>query len=505
MRGERDDAVDEALASGEFAMALLVASMCGREKYQHAAQQYADKVLMPGSPLHTVAMLLTGQIGSSSSWGGNPIELCNTWRVHLAAILSNRTDGWNRVVLSLGDRLLELGETHAAHFCYMVCGCSVASPLRPDSRLTLLGCNLVPVDVTLTTSGSIQAYTYTEAYEWAKRRGNSNAAIQSLQPFKLRYAMLLADLGYKQAARRYIDTILECMGATLKDTETSGNAPGLLSLSILSADRSGLLTALGHFERRLMSRSFVDEFAATSEAVDSPTSSQEVGVDGDADVSFRTAYTNLLDISSEQPVENIGQRKTSSKQKTKARRIGTKNESTNKTLKEKSNKENALPGKPIEATVQDTPPMLANIQESAPFPEKSSQENPSFMAVKPPAMMQPSVASNPILTNPVSLHQLPIAGGMLMKQPEMSPMMQQPPMTTSTPTSEREIPPKMQQPPTALSTPSKEPQRQLIGASTPEQNQSSSTKKKQVAPMSAPAAMEKGTPSSAQKSKFIVQ
>jgi hypothetical protein len=125
-KGEREEAIDEAIASGEFAMALLVAAMCSREKYQHACRQYAEKVLKQGSPLHTIAMLYTGQLkapesGSSSSfWGGDPIELRRTWRIHLAAIISNRTAGWDRIVLSLGDRSLSLAETRSSFLLWFV-------------------------------------------------------------------------------------------------------------------------------------------------------------------------------------------------------------------------------------------------------------------------------------------------------------------------------------------------------------------------------------------------
>jgi hypothetical protein len=50
-------------------------------------------------------MLYTGQLKAQSRdpvlfWGGDPIELRRTWRIHLAAIISNRTAGWDRIVLA---------------------------------------------------------------------------------------------------------------------------------------------------------------------------------------------------------------------------------------------------------------------------------------------------------------------------------------------------------------------------------------------------------------------
>ena len=62
--------------------------------------------------------------------------------------------------------------------------------------MCLVGCDhVVPVDAALMTPEGVAGYERTEAYEWAKRKGNPNAAIPSLQPFKLMYAMLLADMG----------------------------------------------------------------------------------------------------------------------------------------------------------------------------------------------------------------------------------------------------------------------------------------------------------------------
>jgi hypothetical protein len=544
VKGERDEAIDEAIASGEFAMALLVAAMCSREKYQFACRQYAERVLKQGSPLHTIAMLYTGQLkppdsrSTSSFWGGDPIELRRTWRIHLAAIISNRTAGWDQIVLSLGDRLLELSETHAAHFCYMVCGCAVASPLRPDARLTLLGCNLVPADVTLNTAGSIEAYTYTEAYEWAKRCGNPNAAIQSLQPFKLRYAMLLADLGYEEAALLYIKSILKCVGVNLADIPASSDVPpGPLSLCILSADIDGMLASLDLLEKRLMSRNL--KVGGGIPEPENDSFQVPVYDEGDADVSFLTAHSNIHDIthSSQSPIDKP--RNEAWKVQGKKRRDSSRK--GDQKLKEKLNRENGLLSQHLEPQmedqVSDESESMSNMQEGPPIEDQSSSQSAQFVAAKAPSMHQPSMASaqtrplkesslnreQPLASNvPPTQQQMPplmqqppmaLAASTSIKQPEQPPLMQQPPMGMNTPSKQPEKPPLMIQPPSmASSTPSREPQKQPMVASTPDQGQAN-TRKKQVAPMSAPAHLEKGkesapssgkksTPSSAGKSKF---
>ena len=62
LRGQREEAVQEALSSNNFAMALLVASMCDRSTFQNATKEFADEILSNGSPLHTLAMLFSGQL-----------------------------------------------------------------------------------------------------------------------------------------------------------------------------------------------------------------------------------------------------------------------------------------------------------------------------------------------------------------------------------------------------------------------------------------------------------
>jgi hypothetical protein len=262
LRGQREEAVQEALSSNNFAMALLVASMCDRSTFQKATKEFADEILSNGSPLHTLAMLFSGQLqppadsaldrtGTKPSiWDNESQHLDSTWRQHLAATISNRTLGWDRIVLALGDHLLEYGNVHAAHFCYMVCGCPVTSLLHPSSRMCLVGCDhVVPVDAALMTPEGVAGYERTEAYEWAKRKGNPNAAIPSLQPFKLMYAMLLADMGLTRHAQLYVESIRQCCGLEgVKEGYSIVSVPSTVwSLS----DGSKFKDALNEFEDRL--------------------------------------------------------------------------------------------------------------------------------------------------------------------------------------------------------------------------------------------------------------
>jgi hypothetical protein len=213
VRGQRLKAVHEAMSIGDFAAALFVASMCDTITYNTVARTYAEQTFATSSPMYTTALLFSKSLEAPSSrrpenWGINPSDLKVTWKTHLAAIISNRRDGWDNIVLSLGDRLREIGLIMEAHFCYMVCGCPISKPTNPDSRISLLGCDHSdPTNVALLTEESLTAYERTEAYEWAKRKGNKNASLRSFQPFKLMYAMLLADFGQIERAKSFIESI----------------------------------------------------------------------------------------------------------------------------------------------------------------------------------------------------------------------------------------------------------------------------------------------------------
>jgi hypothetical protein len=221
LRGKREEAVKCALSGGDHALALLIASLCGSNTYHTAATYYIQTNLAPGTPLHTATSLFANQIQSpeeaenqiATFWKDRGDSLGECWQYHLATILSNQTRGWKTVVTDLGDELLHAGQINAAHFCYLVCGRPITAHTDSSSRLALVGCDhRIEMHTALMTKESWESYLKTEALEWAKRKGNPNAAITTLQPFKLKFASVLADFGFEQVAKHYVDSIRKCTG-----------------------------------------------------------------------------------------------------------------------------------------------------------------------------------------------------------------------------------------------------------------------------------------------------
>jgi hypothetical protein len=301
LRGNRKEAVEEAIASKDFATALLVASMCDPETYKRTAKTYSENVFVGGSPMHTIGLLFSGSSIPSSSygkradfWGISSSELKLTWKKHLAAIISNRIVGWDRVVVSLGDRLGEIGDFQGSHFCYMVCGCPVTNPMDHNTRVALLGCNHgADCNVTLMNREAIDAYDRTEAYEWAKRRGNKNATIKSFQPFKVIFAKLLTDYGFEDEARLCVLGIRQCTDIKSSTKHPfSGLTPRVFNepemLASLLGDLESRLDLLDSFNEQPIINE--DSFAEENRDIVNSTLNQT-----DVDATFVTAASNLMD------------------------------------------------------------------------------------------------------------------------------------------------------------------------------------------------------------------
>lgn len=262
MRGNYDEAVDEALQSKNYALALLIASKDGAT-YQLVAKRFADEVLSAGSPLHTMALMLTNNLeippieslldpSCDSFWCDESYDnLVSTWKYQLASILSNQAEGWAKIILALGDRLLQLGLYEAAHLCYLMSKCPIGVKPHFTTRVLLVGCDHeIPLHFMLMTPESIESFERTEAFEWARRRGNRRTCLPSFQPFKLRYAELLADFGHEDLAREYVLSIRKITGIGLKKKSPSSAVPSSGNAPVSSYD-SKFIEELNVFEDRV--------------------------------------------------------------------------------------------------------------------------------------------------------------------------------------------------------------------------------------------------------------
>jgi hypothetical protein len=114
----------------------------------------------------------------------------------------------------------------------MVSGANIEAPSEAAS-FVLLGLDH-RADLNLTSAEGMAAFQRTEAFEWAKRRGNPAACIPSLQAYKLMYAISLADLGYTNMALAYVRSIKSLIA---KSNSSKKYAPAFLMAVDVFEDR----------------------------------------------------------------------------------------------------------------------------------------------------------------------------------------------------------------------------------------------------------------------------
>ena len=86
------------------------------------------------------------------------------------------------------------------------------------------------------TPEAVEAFERSEAFEWARRLGNKRTTFSSLQPFKLRYAELLADVGHEALAREYLLSIRICTGIGIIK-RAKGNPAAMYDISFIQSLR----------------------------------------------------------------------------------------------------------------------------------------------------------------------------------------------------------------------------------------------------------------------------
>lgn len=137
LRGQRDEALASAIEAQDWSMAMMLACVCGPEKYQEVVKSYAHTMFPQSSALHLLSMVYSNQgpkviaynattvantakfisptIGNSMKSEGQTISgLMTNWRSNLAGLLSNKTGEWEHLVKLFGSRLAS--EKHVSTF-----------------------------------------------------------------------------------------------------------------------------------------------------------------------------------------------------------------------------------------------------------------------------------------------------------------------------------------------------------------------------------------------------
>ncbi|EXC32401.1 Protein transport protein Sec16B [Morus notabilis] len=202
--GRKKDALEYAQEGQLWGPALVLASQLGDQFYSDTVKKMAVKQLIAGSPLRTLCLLIAGQpadvfsnattqssLASSLNVFQQPAQVkanytLDEWTDNLAIITANRTKDDELVIIHLGDCLWkETGDITAAHICYLVAEANF-EPHMDGARLCLIG-----------------------ADHWKFPR--TYASPEAIQPYKLIYAHMLAEVGKISDALKYCQAILKSL------------------------------------------------------------------------------------------------------------------------------------------------------------------------------------------------------------------------------------------------------------------------------------------------------
>ena len=118
LEGRREEAVAKALECDNWALAIVVASVCSRDTYQGVIKAFADANFPKASGLNLLALVYSSQADSAVKHGGRALTTTPAadhltlspeyvWRRNLAAVLTNKVGDWSSLVRHIGDRILQ--------------------------------------------------------------------------------------------------------------------------------------------------------------------------------------------------------------------------------------------------------------------------------------------------------------------------------------------------------------------------------------------------------------
>ncbi|CAD7702119.1 unnamed protein product [Ostreobium quekettii] len=242
--GKRRQALRVATEGHLWSVAVVLAHGIGPGAVSETVTAMATSSLHAGSPLRTLMLMMGGSpdalehagpnkgkavVNSSASQEASQVGLMGVgappglatftpssdpflgdWRSNLLVLATNKVKGSREAIAKLGDRLWdEWREVESAQLCYLVAGI-LPQPLDAASgcRLTLVGADHRS-DPRL--YASVEAIQRTEVYEWAFSVAHPHHRMVDFQPYKLVYAMMLAEYGKVAEAMSYCDSVLECL------------------------------------------------------------------------------------------------------------------------------------------------------------------------------------------------------------------------------------------------------------------------------------------------------
>ncbi|KAH9250888.1 hypothetical protein BASA81_011276 [Batrachochytrium salamandrivorans] len=218
--GEQEQAVLFAMKHHMWPEALVLSHFVSAATFRRVSCEYATSKL---TGLNRLSLLLFSGKGVEAVMQLSSKFVSHQWKQVVLLVLRNRSPGDETVLAALGDRLWkDCRAASAAHVCYLVAK-------RTDKVLLFGGDHLFHVRNAFSTPGAVMR---TEAVLFVQFE---TRVVEELQPFRLMFAMWLADLGFIHEATVWVKSIRQ-----LSPNNNGGGGGG------------GFQDQLDGFEARLM-------------------------------------------------------------------------------------------------------------------------------------------------------------------------------------------------------------------------------------------------------------
>lgn len=236
LRGEREQAVWEAVDKRLWAHAMLISNTVSRDLYKRVAQEFVQKeVKNIGDNTESLAALyqiFAGnfedsidelvppsaragfQMVSATNAAGpskDALDGLDRWRETLGLVLSNRSADDTQALNALGKLLSGYGRAEAAHICFMFArSLSIFGGVDdPQASIVLVGSDQLrqPYDF----DREMEPILLSEVFEYGMSLAIPASALVVSSPhlsiYKLQHAKILAECGYRDKALQYCEAI----------------------------------------------------------------------------------------------------------------------------------------------------------------------------------------------------------------------------------------------------------------------------------------------------------
>lgn len=236
LRGEREQAVWEAVDKRLWAHAMLISNTVSRELYKRVAQEFVQKEVKNigdnTEPLAALYQIFAGNFEDSidelvppsaragfqmvsatnaASPSKDALEGLDRWRETLGLVLSNRSTDDTQALNALGKLLSGYGRAEAAHICFMFArSLSIFGGVDdPQASIVLVGSDQLrqPYDF----DREMEPILLSEVFEYGMSLAVPASALIISSPhlsiYKLQHAKILAEYGYRDKALQYCEAI----------------------------------------------------------------------------------------------------------------------------------------------------------------------------------------------------------------------------------------------------------------------------------------------------------